>query len=212
MSDRRRLALLASLLVVAACGDTVGDQDHDHDSEIISTVELTFTPASGGDAVVAAFMDPDGDGGMSGSADPLALALDTTYTLEIRFLNELADPTVDITEEIEDEAEDHLILISGDGVDGPASNAGAALVTHAYADLESDYGSNDVGDDLPVGLVNEIVTGTSAGDGELRVMLRHLPQLNETAQKDAGLPEAFADGDALPGDVDVDVVFDLGVG
>jgi hypothetical protein len=210
MSDRPRLALFASFLAVAACGDE--DHDHGHDSEIISTVELTFTPEGDGDAVMAAFTDPDGDGGMSGTADPIALELDTTYTLEIRFLNDLADPAVDITEEIEDEAEDHLILISGDGVDGPASTTTAVLVTHAYADAESDYGSNDVGDDLPVGLVNTIVTGASAGEGELRVMLRHLPPLNEMAQKEAGLPAAFADGDALPGDVDADVVFDLGVG
>lgn len=209
---RRQLrpALVAIVVVGAACeGDDHGD-DHDHDAEIISTVELTFAPDAGGAPAVFRFTDPDGDGGMSGSADAIVLATSTSYTLDIAFRNDLVDPAEDITDEIRAEAEEHLILVSGEGVDGPASHTGAVLVTHAYADLESDYGENAVGEDLPVGLVNAVETA-GAGEGALRVMLRHLPALNDEAQKEAELPAAFADGEPLPGQVDADVTFELRV-
>ena len=92
---------------------------------------------------------------------------------------------------------------------GPGS-MGSGLVTHAYADVESDYGENAVGDDLPVGLTNTITT-TDAGMGEFSVMLRHLPDVNDAPQKEAGLAEEFADGGDPAGATDVDVTFDLTV-
>lgn len=197
-----------ALLCSTACVED--DPDRDHETEIISTVELTFTPDNGSDPVVAMFSDPDGDGGMSGTADAIELAADTTYSLEIRLLNDLAEPVEDITEELHDEAEEHLFLITGDAVAGPASSSASALVVHAYADLESDYGDNLVGDDLPVG-IRSIITPKMAGTGQLRVMLRHLPEFNGAAQKTAGLPAAAANGEALAGEVDVDVAFELTV-
>ena len=194
--------------------DDHGHDDHGHDhgeTEIITTVTLTFTPQGGGDPVTAAFSDPDGDGGMSGSADPITLAAGTTYDMTVAFTNELVDPAEDITAEIEEEAEDHQLFVTGDAVDGPATgSADAALVTHAYADVESDYGSNDVGDDLPVGLANTI-EATTAGTGTFSVRLQHLPESNGTPVKTAGLAEALAMDEALPGDVDVSVSFDLTV-
>lgn len=203
------------------CHEEEGDDDHDHDhgdedecggageEELITTVTLTFT-SDAGDTVTAAFSDPDGDGGESGSADPIVLAADTTYSLSIEFTNDLENPFEDITEEIEEEAEEHQVLIYGGSVTGPAS-MGDGLLTHAYADLESDYAGNTVGDDLPVGLVSTITTGAAGADGELQVMLRHLPELNGTAVKTSDLADSFAAGDAVPGDVDADVRFDVTV-
>ncbi len=100
-----------------------------------------------------------------------------------------------------------MLFILGD-VMGPASTLAGALLQHAYADLESDYGDNAVGEDLPVGLANTITTGT-AGEGQLRVVLRHLPELNGEPQKSADLPAQLAAGADLPGSVDVDVTFEL---
>lgn len=225
--DHALWILVPALFLIPACTDGGGDDDechadehddHGHDdhghgcgneSEVISRVELTFTPEGGGDPVVAAFDDPDGDGGMSGTFDEIELATATTYTLSITLLNGLENPAEDITGEIEDEAEEHLFIIYGDAVMGPASTEGS-LVTHEYADVESDYGHDDVGDDLPVGLVNTITTN-AAGEGHLSVMLRHLPELNDSPQKEAGLPAAFAAGEAIAGDVDVDLQFELSV-
>ena len=216
-----RLLCLA-LFTVPACADEDGEgqddahsdeghgHDHDGETEIISKVELTFTPDGGGAAVVASFTDPDGDGGVSGVSERIELSVGTQYVLGVRLLNELEDPAEDITEEVREEAEDHLFLIAGEGVQGPASASTGALVSHTYDDLESDYGDNAVGEDLPVGL-SSIVVANAAGESKLRVILRHLPELNGTPQKRAGLPEGFANGDSLPGDVDVDVTFVLSV-
>ena len=102
------------------------------------------------------------------------------------------------------------MLIAGDSVNGPATGTTEAILDHAYADVESDYTVNAVGEDLPVGLVNDI-TAQAAGTGDFRVMLRHLPELNGAPQKTADLPAVFAAGDPLPGDADVDLVFTVTV-
>ena len=182
--------------------DDHGDEDgHDHgETEVISRVQLTFTPGDGGDAIVAAFSDPDGDGGMSGTAEAIELMAGVSYSLSLELLNDLEDPAEDITEEIRAEAEEHLVLMAEEG----------GLLTIAYDDLESDYGANAVGDDLPVGLMTTVDAG-AAGSSNLRVMLRHLPELNGEPQKTADLPDLFASGGDLPGDVDVDVTFELTV-
>jgi hypothetical protein len=205
----RSQTIAQTVLLALALGCAPTDTGNgDHATEIVSRVELRFTPVTGGDPLVFAFSDPDGDGGVSGSADPIVLALDTEYSLRVAFLNDLADPPVDITEEVEEEAEEHFVFVLGDGVAGPASSSGTVLVSHAYADLESDYGANATGEDLPLGIVSTITT-EETGTGSLRVMLRHLPELNGTPQKTAELPQSLAAGDALPGDVDVDVSFVL---
>lgn len=201
------LATFVAALALAACGDVDHDDGHDHENEVISQVELTFTPAGGGTPLVFTFDDPDGDGGVSGTAERVELTAGVEYTLNIRFQNTLAEPPEDLTGEIKEEAEDHFVFVLGD-ISGPASSASTSLAVHAYADKESDYGANAVGDDLPVGLVNTITTST-AGSGKLRIVLRHIPELNEQPQKTGELPADLAAGRDLPGSVDVDVSFDL---
>lgn len=211
MLQRSSLLGLVGVLALGGCADDGGDHDH-NESEVITTVRLTFTPEGGGTAVVAAFSDPDGDGGMSGSSDPIMLVSGTTYALAVELLDELQDPAVDITAEVAEESEEHQIFVLGNAVEGPATPASAsasAVLEHAYADVESDYGGT-VGDDLPVGLANEIVA-RAAGSGRLTVMLRHLPALNDQPQKVAGLAERLASGEALPGDVDSEVEFEVTV-
>jgi len=203
-----RVGALASALALALSAAACETSDHGHDeNEVISLVELTFTPTGGGAPLVFEFSDPDGDGGASGVSDRIDLAAGVEYSLGVRFVNSLAEPPDDITEEVRAEAEDHLVFVLGD-VAGPASTPASALATHAYADLESDYGTNAVGDDLPVGLVNTI-TAKDAGSGKLRLILRHLPELNGQPQKSGDLPGELAAGRDLPGSVDVDISFDL---
>lgn len=203
---------LLGLVSVLALGCTTDDGEGGGDeSEVITTVRLTFTPPGGGASVTAAFADPDGDGGMSGSSDPIVLARGTTYDLSLEFLDELQDPAQDITGEIEREAEAHQVFITGSAVEGPATASDPiAPILQVYADLESNYGANEVGDDLPVGLSNTI-TARTAGTGVLTITLRHMPELNGEPQKIAGLAGMLAAGDPLPGQVDVAVDFELTV-
>jgi hypothetical protein len=200
---------LVGMLALSGCPEDGDDGEH-NESEVITTVRLTFTPQGGGEPVVASFRDPDGDGGMSGSAEPISLVSGTTYELAVEFLSELEDPPEDITAEIQEESEEHQVFVLGSAVEGPATPANAgAVLQHAYADAESDYGGT-VGADLPVGLANEIVA-RAAGSGQLTVMLRHLPELNGQPQKVAGLAERLAGGEPLPGEVDSEVEFEVTV-
>lgn len=204
-------ALATSVMAATGCaeddpdgelGDDHGHDDHGHshddnsESEVFTRVELTFAPDAG-PLIVAAFSDPDGDGGMSGTAEPITLAASTTYTLTVTFGNELVDPVEDVTEEIRDEAEEHQVFFAGDAVGG--------LLEHAYADRESDYADNAVGDDLPVGLTNRM-TSRDAGTGTLTVQLQHLPELNGEVVKEPGLEDVYPDVPGWP-----DVVVDFAV-
>ncbi len=203
---------LSLLTAIAATACDESDHGDDHETEVISVIELSLSPLAGGEALVFSFEDLDGEGGASGTADTITLSQGTTYAMNVRFLNTLIDPAEDITEEVAEEAEDHQVFVFGAGVVGPASTSGTFLVSHEYADMESDYVDNATGDDLVVGLSNAIVA-ENVGDSELQLMLRHMPPVNGTPQKVAGLAEDLAaDGiGALPGDVDVNVSFPLTV-
>ena len=201
----RSLSLALPLLlapVLAGCPPVTPPPDQ-NESEVITTVELTFTPQGGGADLVFAFADKENDG--DPVVDDIVLDDAADYDLGIRFLNELADPAEDISEEVADEGADHQVLIAGTAVAGPAAGNNAnAVVTHAYADTDDN--------DLPIGLQNTIVTD-GVGAGTFIVLLRHMPPENDTAVKLASTPADFAVGGeaGIGGDTDVNVSFDLTV-
>ena len=101
------IALLPSLALFG-CGDDVGD-DHDHDdheghdhdpNEVMTTLKLTFTD-SAGESFTATWADPEDDG--SPVIDDITLTNGETYSVAFEVLNELVDPTEDVTPEILDE-------------------------------------------------------------------------------------------------------------
>jgi len=199
-------AVLVTLAWVTGCGESGGGGS---EVEVITTLTLTFAPEDDGPLVTASFRDPDGGGIMSGVTDPILLAVNSAYVLTVAFSSELGE-TEDITEEIAEECEEHQVFVFGTAVSGPASDNPGALVVHAYADLESALGGNEIGEDLPVGLTNSILTNES-GSGVFTVMLRHLPELNGVPQKVPDLAMAFARGESLAGAPDANVGFDLTV-
>lgn len=193
----KRLALSAlpfSLWV--GCGDPGGSQN---EAEVFTTVSLTFTPVGGGAAVTAAFKDPDGDGGNAPTIDPINLVAGTQYTTTVKFLNELETPAADITLEVKDEADQHQVFFTGTAVNGPASNQPTAALTHTYSDTDVNG--------LPIGLVNNVAA--KAGTGTLTLTLLHMPLLNGSAVKVAGVADTVkASGfAAIGGETDVSVNF-----
>jgi hypothetical protein len=196
------VASIFAPLAFAGCPAVDDIDDGGNDNEVITRVALTFSPNGGGADVIAAFADPENDG--NPTIDPITLTNGTTYTLTLSFENQLADPVEDITAEVADESDEHQVFVYGSAVEGPATGANPAhIVTHAYADQDSAG--------LPIGLENTVVAVT-AGDGELKVMLRHMPPEDDIAVKAADIAAAFAtDGDAIGGSVDVDVTFPLAV-
>lgn len=90
------------------------------EQELITTVKLTFTDTTGLVApFTVTFADPDGDGGNAPTVhEGIYLDANKYYNVAVQFLDESKAPAGDITEEIEDEAVDHLICFTPSG---PAS-------------------------------------------------------------------------------------------
>ncbi len=178
-------AIALGLMVTLTQCKNADDVTPEDENELITTVQLEFTPTAGGSAQTFTFRDPDGDGGNAPTRfDTISLAANTSYTLHVKVQDESKTPTEDITEEIEEKADEHLFVFTAN----PAS-----LLTYTYGDTDSR--------NLPIGLTGTARTGT-AGTGTLRVQLRHQPPVNGTPVKD---------GTAGPGSDDVNLNFNLRV-
>jgi len=122
--------ILMLSLVVFACkkddkapapgGGGGGGTPPPNEEELITTIILTFTDTSGNIApFTVTFADPDGDGGNAPTIhEAIHLAANTYYDVTIQFLDESKTPAEDITEEIEEEADEHIICYTPAG---PAS-------------------------------------------------------------------------------------------
>jgi hypothetical protein len=192
------IAMIASCATLTACSD---DGESDNENEVITTVSLRFAPSGGGAAVTAAFDDPDGDGGAAPTIDPVRLA-PGDYTLTVRFENRLASPAEDITEEVRDEQDFHLLLFTGSAVVGPATGNATGPLTQSYADTD--------GHGLPIGLTDAIVA--SPGTGQLTVTLRHMPPEEPPVKAADTVMIARTGGiDAIGGSTDAQVSFEVTV-
>lgn len=193
------LKLLACCMLCLAFVAGCDDDDTDNPvaanpEEVITTVDLTFTPVGGGPVATAQFRDPDGDGGNAPTITGLTLDANSAYILEINLLNETvpaSDPEHFIGDEIAEEAEEHQFFFEGTALNG--------LMTVAYDDVESDYAATATAPDLPVGLRNSVNT-SGAGTGTFTVILKHLPPVN-------GQPVKVAGVDTSVGETDVEVTF-----
>jgi hypothetical protein len=179
------LALLGSLSLTA-CDSTEPD-DGAGEEELITQVTLTLTPQGGGSAVTIAASDPDGDGaGLTFSPSTLTLTPGTTYDGSIELRDTINGE--DITEEVEEESEEHLFRYTLT----PAS-AGTVTIT----DTESDYTSDDEnGGDFAVGLSFQVVTAAGAsGTGTMNAVLYHFDEGPKTSSA------------ATSDEIDVDIAF-----
>lgn len=177
------LALLfVSSLVIVSCSsdDDHNDDDHDHEEELITTV--TYTLSDGTNVITLTFQDLDGEGGTAGTTDVSGpLAASTTYTGSIELLNETESPVEDITEEVEEEGDEHEFFITST----------VAGVTITKDDVD--------GDGNPIGIESTLTTG-AAGTGSLTIILKHEPtKPNDGTSAGAG------------GSTDVEVTFPIEV-
>ena len=160
------------LFFLFACNDVEKhDHHHHHEHELMTTINLSFQSDSGEETFTWADVEQSGEP----TIDNITLSADTSYTLSISILNELEDPAENVTEEIQDEADEHQFFFLGSAMDG--------LITHSYNDEDAN------GD--PLGLENTITT-VSVGEGELNLVLRHMPPENDTPTKVSGLAEQVA--------------------
>jgi len=161
------LPLLAFGILIASGCNKDDDDGHQDDQELITTVQLEFTPAAGS-PLVFTFKDTDGIGGNAPVIDDIELAANTTYTLHIKFLDESeAGHVHDITEEVSEENAEHLVCFSTEG--------GVPLPVIQDTDANG----------KPLGLISQVVT-TAAGSGQLTVSLKHEPDKGAAAPCNTG--------------------------
>ncbi len=182
MKTVKLLALLfvANLAFVSCSKDDDGHDDHDHEEELITTVKYTLY--NGNDIVTLTFQDLDGPGGKDGTYDVSGpLAANTTYSGTTALLNETENPAEDITEEVEDEGDDHEFFYV------------SSLDDISISKLDQDKDGN------PIGIETSLTTG-DAGTGSLTIILKHEPKKpNNGTPDDAG------------GSTDVEVTFSITV-
>jgi len=175
------LNILFAVLFLNSCKDD--DVIDDDDEELITTVIYTLTPTSG-DVVTLTFSDPDGDGGDAPVITGGTLQANMNYTGALDLKNESETPAESITEEIEDEDEEHQFFFS---------TAGGLDLTVAYDDVDEDGN--------PLGLATNLVTG-AASTGTLQVTLRHEPNKSASGVSTGDITNAG-------GETDIEVIFDL---
>lgn len=180
---------IALLFVAALCTFTSCEDDEEpiipNEEELITTVNYTLTPASGGDAVVMSFVDLDGDGGNAATLTGGTLQANTTYNGSLDLLNEAESPAESITAEIEDEALEHQFFFE-------SSVAGLSV---AYADQDSNGN--------PIGLSTTVTTG-EAGSGNLKVTLKHEPVKSADGVSTGDITNSA-------GEIDIEVTFPVDV-
>lgn len=133
-----------------------------NEEEVITTLKLTFTDSSDNTNIkYATFRDSDGDGSQApDTRDTIKLEQNKTWFVSLTLLNELASPADTISNEVQEEAEDHLFCYS------PAGNSATVIVT--------DKDTNN----LPLGLQSKWKT-TNAGSGTMQVILKHQPGIKD---------------------------------
>jgi len=172
---------LMTLLTFNACSD---DDDATptpvNEEEIITTLTVTLTPNGGGTTVILKTQDLDGDGpNLPITTVSSNLTPGTTYVGSIELLNETEDPAEDITEEVEDESDEHQFFYTiSSGLD----------VTTTYTNFDSN------GD--PLGTTFELETG-AISSGLMTFTLLHEPTKPNTGISDAG------------GETDIETTFDI---
>jgi hypothetical protein len=171
MKNLFRITLIMALpILLFSCSDDDDSPEPVNEEEVITTVTLTLVPDGGGNTVTLQSRDLDGDG----PDDPVItvsgnLAANTTYNGGIIFLNETESPAENITEEVNEEDDEHQVFYL------PANGLNAVFT---YLNFD--------GDGNPLGTLFRVETGADSS-GSLNVVLRHEPKKpNDGTLADAG--------------------------
>ncbi|MEJ2004542.1 MAG: hypothetical protein P8X57_06175 [Cyclobacteriaceae bacterium] len=189
------ILLLVAALGIQACSDDDTPPIENVEEEITQVI-LTFTNTQdAGDVVTAEWLDADGAGGGTPVIDDIVLSANMNYELSVEFYNTLESPAENISEEVAEEAEEHMIFYEfSDAVfQDPDGNGNIDNRDDAvnYNDTDSDG--------LPLGLSTDWVTSDLNATGSFRLLLKHQPGIKSSTSSSAD------------GETDVDVTFDITV-
>lgn len=148
-----------------------------NEEELVTTVRLTLTPATGGGgAVLFSWEDLDGDGGTAPVIQANQLKANTVYNGSLELLNKSVSPAHDIAQEVKDEAAQHQFFYQKH----------LANLTVAYADQDANG--------KPLGLKTTITTGAPS-NGHLTIILRHEPNKSATGVASGDITNAGGETD-----------------
>ncbi len=179
MKNLNKIAFI-TLLVTSFISCNNDDATPVNEEEVITTITTTLT--GGGQTITLKSRDLDGDGPnapiitVSGN-----LTAGTTYIGSTSFLDELANPAENITEEVETEGNEHQVFYQ--------------LVAPSLGTITYDATNVD-SNGKPIGLEFTLVTG-SASSGTLTVTLRHLPNKSAVGVSNGDITNAGGSTDAL---------------
>ncbi len=161
------LALLTLAMAATGCR-----KDDDTENEVITTVVVHFKSTDGTFDRRFTWNDPDGDGGLPPTVEDILLAPNKEYNAEVHFYDRSKSPEVDITKEIEEESDEHLLVYR---------ISGALNLTITPTDTDSKG--------RPFRLKTRWATGATSM-GSVVITLRHnpnkqLPNLDQTGSVDA---------------------------
>lgn len=168
-------------LFLTSCSSDDGNEPI-NEEEVITTVNVAMT--GGSTPITLTFRQLDESASptitVSGDFDP-----NTTYTGSITVLNELENPADNITEEIEEEADEHQFFYQ--------VGAGLNISNLTYLDFD--------GNGNPLGLRFSFDTG-EASTGNFTITLRHEPNKDASGVSDGQIANAG-------GETDIEITFPL---
>jgi hypothetical protein len=181
--------LIALLVGFSSCNDD-DVPAAENEEEVIDNIALTFTDDDSGEKLIFNATDPAGSGAFT--FDDILIKTFSSYTLSVEFNN--AANSESITEEIEQEAADHMIFFefTNNIFTDPIGNGnfGAESRNDALNYLDKDKKNQ------PLGLITNWQTG-DVSSGEFRIVLKHQPDIKS---------ETSTSSD---GETDVDVTFQI---
>lgn len=158
MKTTIKMLMAAGLIsaVVTSCSkdDTAPEEN---DNELITTVRvLAVATDNTADTLKFQWKDADGDGPGQPVIDQVKLVAGKTYKVQLLLLDETKTPVDNVTEEIEEEAQDHRFYFEP-----------SAAIT--VADLDKDKNN------VTLGLNSTWTTAVAGGSGTIKITLRHYP-------------------------------------
>ncbi|MDA9056534.1 type 1 periplasmic binding fold superfamily protein [Flavobacteriaceae bacterium] len=162
------LVLAVSTLFIGCSKDDDARPLPVNEEEVITTLTVTLVPNDGSTAITLQTRDLDGDGPNEPVITTGNLATGVTYSGSIVLLNESVNPAENITDEVEEESNEHQFFYT----------AAAGLdVTTSGENLDSE--GNKLGTEFT------LVAG-AVSSGTLTFTLRHEPNKPNTGLNDAG--------------------------
>jgi hypothetical protein len=149
--------LIFVTVAVIVCSCKKFEAGENNEEEVITTMNLYFSPVGGGPSSVYSFDDADGPGGNSPIQSEILLGANKSYTVKLEILNKTTNPPDTITNDIIEEAAAHRFYYTPSG-GNPIS----------VTNLDND----DNG--VPLGINSTWTTGATA-TGTITITLRHYP-------------------------------------